>query len=171
VKSDATVGLIAIGQQVPIKQPGPVLAPQAVQAGLLQLLEADLSDGTGPRQGALSLQPAWRRSTSGHDFRSNALGESLRKAVSIFNDPPACSRSPDIDSALAFVLTSIFSAAVLSGAAHAEDKTAAPFHVRGSILTYAGSTFRVKTCEGETVDVSKRMGAFHSAGRAAREIC
>lgn len=51
--------------------------------------------------------------------------------------------------AFAFGLT-----AVLSAPVHAEDKKTAPIHVRGSILTYAGSTLKVKTREGETVDVA-----------------
>jgi hypothetical protein len=51
-------------------------------------------------------------------------------------------------------LTSIFSVTILSAPAHAEDKKAAPIHVRGSIVTYAGSTLKVKTREGETVDVA-----------------
>ncbi|GGG13198.1 hypothetical protein GCM10010924_47930 [Rhizobium wenxiniae] len=54
-----------------------------------------------------------------------------------------------IITAFAFGLT-----AVLSAPVHAEDKKAAPIHVRGSIVTYAGSTLKVKTREGETVDVA-----------------
>jgi hypothetical protein len=49
-------------------------------------------------------------------------------------------------------------AAVLSAPVHAEDKKAAPIHVRGSIVTYAGSTLKVKTREGETVDVALADG-------------
>lgn len=45
-------------------------------------------------------------------------------------------------------------AAALSAPVHAEDKKTAPIHVRGSIVTYAGSTLKVKTREGETVDVA-----------------
>ena len=51
--------------------------------------------------------------------------------------------------ALALGLTTVLSAPV-----HAEDKKAAPIHVRGSIVTYAGSTLKVKTREGEAVDVA-----------------
>jgi len=51
--------------------------------------------------------------------------------------------------ALALGLTTILSVPV-----HADDKKAAPIHVRGSILTYAGSALKVKTREGETVDVA-----------------
>ncbi len=54
-----------------------------------------------------------------------------------------------IITAAAFGLT-----AVLSAPVHAEDTKAAPIHVRGSIVTYAGSTLKVKTREGETVDVA-----------------
>ncbi|MBW9091541.1 hypothetical protein JNB91_27455 [Rhizobium wenxiniae] len=54
-----------------------------------------------------------------------------------------------IITAFAFGLT-----AVLSVPVHAEDKKTAPIHVRGSIVTYAGSTLKVKTREGETVDVA-----------------
>ncbi|MGP4753414.1 hypothetical protein [Agrobacterium pusense] len=55
--------------------------------------------------------------------------------------------------ALAFALASILSATVVSAPASAEDKKAAPIHVRGSIVDYEGSTLKVKTREGETVDV------------------
>ncbi|MBX4908402.1 MULTISPECIES: hypothetical protein [Rhizobium] len=56
--------------------------------------------------------------------------------------------------ALALGLTSIFSVTTLAAPVYAEDQKAAPFHVRGSIVTYAGSTLKVKTREGETVDVA-----------------
>ncbi|MDS7598394.1 hypothetical protein [Agrobacterium tumefaciens] len=55
--------------------------------------------------------------------------------------------------ALAFALASILSATVVSAPASAEDKKAAPIHVRGSIVDYEGSTLKVKTRDGETVDV------------------
>ncbi|MBX5222292.1 MULTISPECIES: hypothetical protein [unclassified Rhizobium] len=56
--------------------------------------------------------------------------------------------------ALALGLTSIFSVTTLAAPVYAEDQKAAPIHVRGSIVTYAGSTLKVKTREGETVDVA-----------------
>ncbi len=56
--------------------------------------------------------------------------------------------------ALAIGLASILSTAILSAPAHAEDKKAAPIHVRGSIVDYQGSTLKVKTREGETMDVA-----------------
>ena len=56
--------------------------------------------------------------------------------------------------ALVLGLTSILSVINLSAPAHAEDKKVAPIHVRGCIVTYAGSTLKVKTREGETVDVA-----------------
>lgn len=55
---------------------------------------------------------------------------------------------------LAFGLASVFSVTVLSTPASAEDKKAAPIHVRGSIVDYQGSTLKVKTREGETIDVA-----------------
>uniref|UniRef100_UPI003100EB7B hypothetical protein n=1 Tax=Neorhizobium sp. EC2-8 TaxID=3129230 RepID=UPI003100EB7B len=57
-------------------------------------------------------------------------------------------------SALVTALTSISSAAMVAAPAHAEDKKAAQIHVRGSIVNYEGSTLKVKTREGETVDVA-----------------
>lgn len=56
--------------------------------------------------------------------------------------------------AFALGLTSILSVTTLSASAYAEDMKAAPIHVRGSIVNYAGSTLKVKTREGETVDVA-----------------
>jgi hypothetical protein len=56
--------------------------------------------------------------------------------------------------ALAVALASVLSVANFSTAAFAEDKKAAPIHVRGSIVDYQGSTLKVKTREGETVDVA-----------------
>jgi hypothetical protein len=56
--------------------------------------------------------------------------------------------------ALALGLTSILSTTILAAPAHAEDKKAASIHVRGSIVDYQGSTLKVKTREGETVDIA-----------------
>lgn len=56
--------------------------------------------------------------------------------------------------ALAFGLASVFSVTVLSAPASAEDKKAAPIHVRGSIVDYQGSTLKVKTREGDTIDIA-----------------
>lgn len=56
--------------------------------------------------------------------------------------------------ALAFGLASVFSVTVLSAPASAEGKKVAPIHVRGSIVDYQGSTLKVKTREGETIDVA-----------------
>lgn len=56
--------------------------------------------------------------------------------------------------ALAFGLASVFSVTVPSSPASAEDKKAAPIHVRGSIVEYRSSTLKVKTREGETIDVA-----------------
>jgi hypothetical protein len=53
---------------------------------------------------------------------------------------------------VALAMTSLLSVAPLP--AHAEDKKAAQVHVRGSIVNYAGSTLKVKTREGDTVDVA-----------------
>jgi len=60
--------------------------------------------------------------------------------------------------ALALGLTSILVVAVHSTPASAEDAKAAPVHVRGSIVDYQGSTLKVKTHEGETVDVTLAEG-------------
>ncbi|MBY3038364.1 MULTISPECIES: hypothetical protein [Rhizobium/Agrobacterium group] len=56
--------------------------------------------------------------------------------------------------ALALGLASVFSVTVFSTPASAEDKKAAPIHVRGSIVDYQGSELKVKTREGETIDVA-----------------
>lgn len=56
--------------------------------------------------------------------------------------------------ALAIGLCSISSMAVLAAPAHAEEKKAAQIHVRGNIVNFGGSTLKVKTREGETVDVA-----------------
>ncbi|MCJ9669951.1 MULTISPECIES: hypothetical protein [unclassified Neorhizobium] len=55
---------------------------------------------------------------------------------------------------IALVLSSLSSVAILVTPAHAEDKKAAQIHVRGSIVNFGGSTLKVKTREGETVDVA-----------------
>ncbi|MGV2069002.1 hypothetical protein [Agrobacterium sp. 22-226-1] len=55
---------------------------------------------------------------------------------------------------LALSLTAILSASTIAPPAHADDKKAAPIHVRGSIVAFAGSTLKVKTREGGTVDVA-----------------
>lgn len=56
--------------------------------------------------------------------------------------------------ALALGLAGVFSVTVFSTPASAEDRKAAPIHVRGSIVGYEGSTLKVKTREGETIDVA-----------------
>lgn len=60
--------------------------------------------------------------------------------------------------AFALGLTSILSVTVLATTAHAEDKKTPPIHVRGSIVAYTGSNLKVKTREGETVDVTLADG-------------
>ncbi|MBY5796426.1 hypothetical protein [Rhizobium leguminosarum] len=60
--------------------------------------------------------------------------------------------------ALVLGLTTIASAALPAAPAHAEDQKAEQFHVRGSIVTYSGSTLTVKTREGETIDVTLADG-------------
>ncbi|MBY5565521.1 hypothetical protein [Rhizobium leguminosarum] len=54
--------------------------------------------------------------------------------------------------------TAIASAALPAAPVHAEDQKAEQIHVRGSIVTYSGSTLKVKTREGETVDVTLADG-------------
>lgn len=56
-------------------------------------------------------------------------------------------------SALVLGLSGLSSATILAVPAHAEDKKAEQVHVRGSIVNYSGSTLKVKTREGEIVDV------------------
>ena len=56
--------------------------------------------------------------------------------------------------ALALGVASVFSVTVFSTPASAEDKKAAPIHVRGSIVDYQGSELKVKTREGETIGVA-----------------
>lgn len=55
---------------------------------------------------------------------------------------------------IALVLSSLSSMAILVTPAYAEDKKAAQIHVRGTIVNFGGSTLKVKTREGETVDVA-----------------
>jgi hypothetical protein len=56
-------------------------------------------------------------------------------------------------SALVVGLSGLSSVTILAVPAHAEDKKAEQVHVRGSIVNYSGSTLKVKTREGEIVDV------------------
>lgn len=56
--------------------------------------------------------------------------------------------------ALVFALTSISSAPIFATTSHADDKSLAQTHVRGSIVNYEGSMLKVKTREGRTIDVS-----------------
>ncbi|CAN7710439.1 hypothetical protein LJR231_005943 [Phyllobacterium sp. LjRoot231] len=56
--------------------------------------------------------------------------------------------------ALMLGLSGIASTAILASPVHAEDKKAEQVHVRGSIVSYSASTLKVKTREGETVDVA-----------------
>jgi hypothetical protein len=51
-------------------------------------------------------------------------------------------------------LSGLSSVTILAVPAHAEDKKAEQVHVRGSIVNYSGSTLKVKTREGEIVDVA-----------------
>ncbi|MBY3053620.1 hypothetical protein HFO45_09145 [Rhizobium leguminosarum] len=60
--------------------------------------------------------------------------------------------------ALLLGLTAIASAALPAAPVHAEDQKAEQIHVRGSIVTYSGSTLTVKTREGETIDVTLADG-------------
>ncbi|MBY3446169.1 hypothetical protein [Rhizobium laguerreae] len=60
--------------------------------------------------------------------------------------------------ALLLGLTAIASAVLPAAPVHAEDQKAEQIHVRGSIVTYSGSTLTVKTREGETVDVTLADG-------------
>jgi hypothetical protein len=57
-------------------------------------------------------------------------------------------------SVLVVGLSGLSSATILAVPAHAEDKKAEQVHVRGSIVNYSGSTLKVKTREGEIVDVA-----------------
>lgn len=58
--------------------------------------------------------------------------------------------------ALVMGLIAVSSAAL--PAAHAEDQKAEQVHIRGSIVSYSGSVLKVKTREGETVDVTLADG-------------
>ena len=60
--------------------------------------------------------------------------------------------------AMALGLSGLVSGATLATPAHAEDNKAAQIHVRGSIVNFAGSTLKIKTREGETVDVALADG-------------
>ncbi|MBY3121012.1 hypothetical protein [Rhizobium laguerreae] len=60
--------------------------------------------------------------------------------------------------ALLLGLTAIASAVLPAAPVHAEDQKAEQIHVRGSIVTYSGSTLTVKTREGETIDVTLADG-------------
>ncbi|MGO7985055.1 hypothetical protein [Rhizobium leguminosarum] len=60
--------------------------------------------------------------------------------------------------ALVLGLSTIASAAILPAPVHAEDQKPEQIHVRGSIVTYSGSTLKVKTREGETIDVTLADG-------------
>jgi hypothetical protein len=55
-------------------------------------------------------------------------------------------------------LTAIASAALPAAPVHAEDQKPEQIHVRGSIVSYSGSALKVKTREGETVDVTLADG-------------
>jgi hypothetical protein len=56
--------------------------------------------------------------------------------------------------ALMLGLSGISSTAILVSPVHAEEKKAEQVHIRGSIVSYSGSTLKMKTREGETVDVA-----------------
>ncbi|NEI57840.1 hypothetical protein GR200_05850 [Rhizobium leguminosarum] len=60
--------------------------------------------------------------------------------------------------ALVLGLSAIASAAILPAPVHAEDQKPEQVHVRGSIVNYSGSALKVKTREGETVDVTLADG-------------
>ncbi|WP_310069290.1 hypothetical protein [Phyllobacterium sp. 1468] len=60
--------------------------------------------------------------------------------------------------ALVLGLSGIAAMAILASPVHAEDKKAEQIHVRGSIVSYGASTLKVKTREGETVDVALADG-------------
>lgn len=54
--------------------------------------------------------------------------------------------------------SAITSAAILTAPVHAEDQKPEQIHVRGSIVSYSGSALKVRTREGETVDVTLADG-------------
>ena len=56
--------------------------------------------------------------------------------------------------ALVLGLSGIAAMAIPASPVHAEDKKAQQIHVRGSIVSYSASTLKVKTREGDTVDVA-----------------
>ena len=56
--------------------------------------------------------------------------------------------------ALVLGLSGIAAMAIPASPVHAEDKKAEQIHVRGSIVSYSASTLKVKTREGDTVDVA-----------------
>lgn len=56
--------------------------------------------------------------------------------------------------ALVLGLSALLSAASV----HAEDQKAEQLHIRGSIVSYSGPALKVKTHEGETVDVTLADG-------------
>jgi hypothetical protein len=60
--------------------------------------------------------------------------------------------------ALLLGLTAIASTALPAAPVHAEDQKPEQIHVRGSIVSYSGSALKVKTREGETVDVTLADG-------------
>ncbi|AYG68494.1 MULTISPECIES: hypothetical protein [unclassified Rhizobium] len=60
--------------------------------------------------------------------------------------------------ALVLGLSSISSATALVSSAYADDMKAEQVHVRGRIVNYAGSTLKVKTREGKTLDVALADG-------------
>ncbi|TAY16024.1 hypothetical protein ELH91_04205 [Rhizobium leguminosarum] len=60
--------------------------------------------------------------------------------------------------ALLLGLTAIASAVLPAAPVHAEDLKPEQVHIRGSIVTYSGSVLKVKTREGETVDVTLADG-------------
>ncbi|NYT32954.1 hypothetical protein [Rhizobium sp. WYCCWR 11128] len=60
--------------------------------------------------------------------------------------------------ALVLGLTVIASAALPAAPVHAEDQKPEQVHIRGSIVSYSGSALKVKTREGQTVDVTLADG-------------
>ncbi|MBA1349659.1 hypothetical protein [Rhizobium sp. WYCCWR 11146] len=60
--------------------------------------------------------------------------------------------------ALVLGLSAIATAALPVAPVQAEDQKPEQIHVRGSIVTYSGSVLKVKTREGETVDVTLADG-------------
>ncbi|OAV56793.1 hypothetical protein A6U98_30945 [Rhizobium sp. WYCCWR10014] len=60
--------------------------------------------------------------------------------------------------ALVLGLTAIASAALPAAPVHSEDQKPEQIHIRGSIVSYGGSALKVKTREGEAVDVTLADG-------------